>query len=65
MQKFRGGGSEAKVGEWKLQIEMMLSFQPLSDSQKADFVLGLLEGEAKRENFTLGKASRNTPNKYI
>lgn len=55
MQKFCGVGSEAKLGEWKLQIETMLSFQPLSDSQKADFILGLLEGEAKRDFDWVGK----------
>lgn len=49
MQKFSGVGSEAKLGEWKLQIETMLCFQPLSDSQKADFVLELFEEEAKRK----------------
>lgn len=65
MQRFSGGGSEAKLGEWKLQIETILSFQPLSDSQKADLVLGLLEGEAKREILTLDRTSRNTPKKIF
>lgn len=34
----------------------MLTFQPIRDSQKADFVLGLLEGEAKWEILTLEKS---------
>lgn len=45
MQKFSGGCLEANLGDWKLQVETMLSFQPLTDSQETDFVLGLLEGE--------------------
>ena len=65
MQRFSGCGSEAKLGEWKLQIETMLSFQSLSDSQKADFVLSSLEGEAKREILALERASRNTPKRIF
>ena len=65
MQKFTGGCSEAKLGEWKLHVETMLSFQPLTDSQKADFVLGSLEGEAKREILTLERGCRDTPKKIF
>lgn len=61
--KFRGTGSEVTFGEWKSQTETMLSFQPIRDSQKADFVLGLLEGEAKREILTLERTDRNNPKK--
>ncbi|XP_070819607.1 uncharacterized protein [Chaetodon trifascialis] len=43
----------------------MLGFQPIRDSQKADFVLGLLEGEAKREILTLERTDRNTPKKLF
>lgn len=54
-----------KLGEWKLQIETMLSFQPLANSQKAEFVLGLLEGEAKRETMALQRACRDTSKKIF
>lgn len=52
-----GGCSEAKEWEWKLQVETIFSFQPLTDSKKADFVLGLLEGKANREIITLKSSS--------
>jgi len=63
MQKFTGECSEAKLGEWKLHMETMLSFQPLTDSQRVDFVLGSLEGEAKREILALDRECRDTPRK--
>ena len=63
--KFSGTGSEVKFGEWRSQTETMLSFQPIRDSQKADFVLGLLEGEAKREILTLDRTDRNNPRKIF
>lgn len=65
MQKFTGECSEAKLGEWKLHIETMLSFQPLTDLQKEDFVLGPLEGEAKREILALERGCRDTPKKIF
>lgn len=65
LPKFSGTGSEIKFGEWKSQVETMLGFQPIRDSQKADFVLGLLEGEAKREILTLERTNRNTPRKIF
>lgn len=43
----------------------MISFQPISDSQKANFVLGLLDGEAKREILILERACRNMPKKIF
>lgn len=54
-----------KLGEWKLQIETMLSFQSLADSQKTEFMLGLLEGEAKRETMALQRARRDTSEKIF
>lgn len=70
---YNGGPVDAKIqwlvfrklGEWKLNIETMLSFQPLADSQKAEFVLGLLEGEAKRETMALQRACRDTSEKIF
>uniref|UniRef100_A0AAV2L2A8 Uncharacterized protein n=1 Tax=Knipowitschia caucasica TaxID=637954 RepID=A0AAV2L2A8_KNICA len=43
----------------------MLTFQPMGDSQKADFIFGLLDGEAKREVLTLDRTERNTPAKIF
>lgn len=65
LPKFNGTGSEIKFGEWKSQVETMLGFQPIRDSWEADFVLGLLEGEAKREILTLERTDRNTPKKIF
>lgn len=65
MQTFSGEGLGIKLGEWRQQIETMLSLQSISDSHKADFVLGLLNGEAKREILTLERACRNTPKKIF
>lgn len=43
------GGEIRKFLEWRVQVEAMLRAQGLSHQQQADFVLGALEGEAKRE----------------
>lgn len=65
VQRFGGLESELKFGERQAQIETMLSFQPISDAQKADFIIGFLDGEAKREILTVGRAERNTPYKIF
>lgn len=65
VQKFSGENAQSKFGEWKHQAESMLSFQPLTDSQKADILLNLLEGEAKREILTLERSLRDTPKKIL
>lgn len=65
VQRFGGSGSEVKLGDWQAQMETMLSFQPLSDAQKADLIMGFLDGEAKREVLTLDKTGRNTPRKIF
>lgn len=39
--KFSSTGSKIKFGEWRSQVETMLGFQPIRDSEKADLVLGL------------------------
>lgn len=48
-QKFGGSGSELSLLEWKAQIEYLVELQGLSESQKLQFILRSLEGEAKRE----------------
>lgn len=65
VQRFGGLESELKFGECQEQIETMLSFQPINDAQKVDMIMGFLDGEAKREILTLGRAERNTPNKIL
>lgn len=65
VQKFNGENAQVKFGDWKHQVESMLSFQPLTDSQKADILLNLLEGEAKREILTLERQGRDTPKKIF
>lgn len=65
VQKFNGEDSRVKFGEWKRQVECMISFQPLADSLKADFLLNFLEGEALREILTLEKSLRDTPKKIL
>lgn len=65
VQRFGGLGSEVKLGEWQAQMEMMLGFQPIDDAQKADLIMGFLDGEAKREILTLEKTCRNTPRKIF
>lgn len=64
MQRFSGGGSEAKLGEWKLQIETILSFQPLSDSQKVDCVR-LARGGGQEGDFDFGQDKQEYPQENI
>ncbi|KAL7868397.1 hypothetical protein SRHO_G00097810 [Serrasalmus rhombeus] len=41
-------GDKTKFGEWRGQVEAMLRAQGLNPQQQADFLLGVLEGEATR-----------------
>lgn len=45
----KSGGQKGTFSEWRVQVEAMLRAQRPSQQQQADFVLGALEGEAKRE----------------
>ena len=64
--KFSGSKSDTKLREWKAQVNIMLGFQTnMTDVQKADFVLLLLEEDAKREILALEAADRNTPKKNL
>lgn len=58
-QKFGGAGSEPPFLEWKSQMEYLSGLQGLSESQKLQFVLGSLEGEAKREVLAAPVEKRN------
>lgn len=44
---FKGPGDDLKFKDWKEQIQVLLSFQELTEAEKADIVLGALAGEAK------------------
>lgn len=58
--KFSGDCDQVKFGEWIWQIEAMLRAQGLSEQQKADFVIGALEGSARREILLLETNLRAT-----
>uniref|UniRef100_A0A8C6WFB9 Paraneoplastic antigen Ma-like C-terminal domain-containing protein n=1 Tax=Neogobius melanostomus TaxID=47308 RepID=A0A8C6WFB9_9GOBI len=58
--KFSGECDQVKFGEWVWQIEAMLRAQGLSDQQRADFVIGALEGSARREILLLESNLRTT-----
>lgn len=59
--KYKGTGSEIRLTEWKGQVQMMMRMQTLSEAQQVDFVIGALEGEAKREILLLGDRDRQAP----
>jgi hypothetical protein len=48
-QRYGGPGSELGLQDWKAQTEYLAGLQGLNGQQKVQFVLGSLEGEAKRE----------------
>lgn len=58
-------GNRAKFGEWRVQVEAMLRAQGLSEQQQADFLLGALEGDAKRELHLVQPSSKNTGAKVL
>lgn len=59
-QRYGGPGSELSFPDWKKQMEYLASLQGLSDTQKTQFVLGSLEGEARREVLAAPSAVRAT-----
>lgn len=63
--KFSGEGDQVKFGEWLWQIEAMLRAQGLSEQQKADFVIGALEGSARREIILLESTERTTATQIL
>ncbi|KAK7883852.1 hypothetical protein WMY93_026975 [Mugilogobius chulae] len=58
-------GEQAKFGEWRAQVEAMLRAQGLSQQQQADFVLGALEGDAKRELMLVRASDKDTSVKVL
>lgn len=59
-QRYGGPGSELGLHDWKAQTEYLAGVQGLSASQKVQFVLGSLKGEAKREVLAASEATRAT-----
>ncbi len=58
-------GEKTKFGEWEVQVEAMLRAQGLNEQQQADFVLGALEGEAKRELQLINPREKDTAQKVL
>lgn len=63
--RFGGSGSELQLKEWESQTKYLASLQGLNERQQVQFVLGSLEGEAKREVLAVGEGSRNTADKIF
>ena len=59
------GGEKGKFTEWRAQVEAMLRAQGLNPQQQTDFVLGALEGEAKRELQLVNPSDRETGQKVL
>lgn len=59
------GGEKNRFAEWRAQVEAMLRVHGLSSQQQADFVLGALEGEAKRELQLIAPWDWNTGQKVL
>ncbi|KAG1960358.1 interleukin-1 receptor accessory protein-like 1-A [Pimephales promelas] len=59
-QRYGGPGSELSLQDWKAQMEYLAGLQGLSAAQRVQFVLGSLEGEAKREVLAASEATRAT-----
>ena len=58
-------GDKTKFVEWRCQVEAMLRAQGLNPEQQADFLLGALEGEAKREMRLVEPQNKNTGQKVL
>lgn len=58
-------GDKSKFEEWRGQVEVMLRAQGLNPEQQADFLLGALEGEAKRELHLVESENKNTGQKVL
>lgn len=63
--KFSGDGGQTKFRDWKIQIEAMLRAQGLTDTQKTDFVIGALDGVARREVLLLEDTKRNSATEIL
>lgn len=58
-------GDITKFGQWRVQVEAMLRAQGLSPQQQADFLLGALEGNAKRELQLVSPTEKDTGQKVL
>lgn len=58
-------GEATKFIQWRAQVEVMLRAQGLSQQQQADFVLGALEGNAKRELQLISPREKDTGKKIL
>lgn len=64
--RFKGTDSGSSYGEWKAQIKFMLSSMPSwTNIQQSDFIIGALDGEARREVVILTAEQRSTPTKIF
>ncbi|XP_062386073.1 uncharacterized protein LOC134073108 [Sardina pilchardus] len=59
--KFRGPGSDVSLKEWTSQTKYLADLQGLTEQQRLQFLLGSLEGEAKRELQAAPEEKRSTP----
>lgn len=59
--RYKGTGSEIRLVDWKGQIQLMLHMQQLPVEQQGGFIMGALEGEAKRKLLLLDDGDRQTP----
>lgn len=64
-QRFGGSKSELGLQEWTAQIKYLSDIQGLTETQQVQFILGSLEGEAKREILAVEEAGRDTPKKIF
>lgn len=64
--RFKGTDSGSSYGEWKAHIKFMLSSMPSwTNLQQSDFIIGALDGEARREVVILTAEQRSTPAKIF
>lgn len=59
-QKYGGPGSELSLSAWKTQVEYLAGLQGLNATQKTQFILNSLEGDARREVQAAPEATRAT-----
>lgn len=58
--KFRGPNSDLSLKEWTSQTKYLADLQGLTEQQRLQFILGSLEGEAKRELQAAPEEKRTT-----
>ena len=59
--KFLAESSGVRFGEWRAQMEAILRAQGLTEWQQSDFIMGALDGRAKRETMLFNQAQRDSP----